>query len=209
MIDAMVENELPDKPTIGQRLRSWKWWVYGDMHSKPLEKPPKGLRLQLFIGIFGWLFIAVHPWVTTWINRNPPPFSELQVAHGKVVGTDFKNPHLVLQLDNGEVLKLEYPSFMNTYGRTSAGIRKFGNDNAKVLGCRGTVWFDVPRYTLWRRYRVWQISCDDRDIGASYDEIIFSSGDMSLVLFGFGAFILIPMVTALWFVRFRRGYYER
>ena len=62
---------------------------------------------------------------------------------------------------------------------------------------------------LWKRYRVWQIHCDDRDVSASYEEIIFDSEGMGLVFFGITAFILMPFLMALWFVRFMRGYYER
>lgn len=207
MNNLAIDAEQPVKPPLRQRMRSWKWWVYGDMNSKPLEKPPKGVRLQFSIGIIFWIVIAVQPCVSTWINRHPPKFSELQVAHGLVTSTNEKNPHLRLRLNNGDVLAMEYPSFMNNYGRTSAGPRKLGINNAKVLGCRATVWFDIPRYTLWQRYRVWQITCDDRDEGASYDEIIFSSGDMGLVFFGISAFILIPLLMALRFVRSMRGYY--
>lgn len=209
MSNLAIETEQPAKPRLRQRLRSWKWWVYGDMNSKPLEKPPKGFRFQLFIGILFWLFIAVHPCISTWINRHPPKFSDLQVAHGIVISTNEKNPHLRIRLDNGEVLAMEYPSFMNNYGRTSAGPKKLGANNANVLGCRATVWFDIPRYTLWKRYRVWQIHCDDRDVSASYEEIIFDSEGMGLVFFGITAFILMPFLMALWFVRFMRGYYER
>lgn len=189
-------------------MRSWKWWVYGDINSQSQVKPLKVYRRQLFICIFGWIFIAAHPWLSTWINRNPPKFSDLQIAHGKVISTHYKNPHLILCEDSGEILEMEFPSFMNNYGRSTVAIRKFGKDNKNALGCRATVWFDTPSYTLWQRYRVWQFKCDDRELSASYNQIINNSGDMGLVLYGFGAFILYPLLTAMWFVRFMRGSYD-
>lgn len=103
---AMPDNA-PAKPPWGVRLRSWKWWVYGDVNSQLREKPPKGYYFQIAIAIVLWVAIAGHPWITTWVNRHPPAFSSLEITKGTVVRTSRKSPHLDLRLDSGEILNME------------------------------------------------------------------------------------------------------
>lgn len=194
------------KPLLRQRLRSWKWWVYGDINSQPLEKPPKGFLFKILLGGATWLLIAGHPWVITWLNSNPPEFSSLQIATGLVIHTNRKNPQIGLRLESGQILEMEFPGFLNTYGTTSSGIRSLGFNNQKVFGCRATVWFDIPRYSLWRRYRIWQIACEDGKVIASYGEIT-NSIQWDLLDAAIFAFLIMPLLMALTLARHKRGFY--
>jgi len=206
--DEVSRGDTPAKPSLCERLRSWKWWLYGDMNSQPRDRPPKGYYFQIALAVALWFFIAGHPWLTTWINRHPPEFSSLETVRGTVVRTSRKSPHLDLRLDNGKILNMEFPGFLNTYGSSPGGTRGLGSNNEKILGCTATVWFDVPRYTLWERYRVWQITCDDGHAGATYSELVAESS-MSLAFSGVAAFIGLPFLLFIYFIRYRRGYYER
>lgn len=58
----------PPKPPLSTRIRSWKWWVYGDMHSQPRVKPPKGFNVQLAIAFAVCWTFYLHP---TTVNANP------------------------------------------------------------------------------------------------------------------------------------------
>lgn len=122
--------------------------------------------------------------------------------------TSRKSPHLALKLSDGQILDMEYPGFLNTYGSSPGGTQGLGPDNRNVLGCAATVWFDIPRYTLWKRYRVWQIICDRGQPGATYGELR-SESSMSLTFYGTAAFFVLPLLMAIWLIRYRRGYYER
>lgn len=209
-MNSVKKSPTPDstKPSIGVRLRSWRWWVYGDMNSPPREKPPKEFYFHLVFGLFLWIFIAVHPWLSTWMNRHPPEFSSLESVRGAVVHTSRKSPHLGLKLDDGRILDMEYPGFLNTYGSSPGGTKGLGHDNEKVLGCVATVWFDVPKYTLWQRYRIWQIVCDNKQAGATYSELVAESW-MDLTLRALVAFFVIPLGVGIWSIRYLRKYYER
>lgn len=200
----------PSKPSIGVRLRSWKWWVYGDANSQPRERPPKGFYFQLAFGVVLWTLIAGHPWLTSWINRHPPEFSSLEMARGVVVRTARKNPHLDLRLPSGVILNMEFPVFLNTLGSLPGGTGKLGNYNEQLLGCNATVWFDVPRYTPWKRYRVWQVVCENAQTAAFYSEIVSgTSWSLDLTLDGIFVFLVLPFGMGIWLIRYRRGYYER
>ncbi len=209
MSDAMTVIKQSPKPPLGQRLRSWKWWVYGDMSSQPLEKAPKGYRLNICLGIAIWLSLGVYPWIDSWINRHPPEFSSLQSVRGVITNTSRKSPQFILQLTTGERVRLEYQGFLGIYGRETGLMRRLGDENQNVLGCSATVWFDVPRFTLWKRNRVWQIACDNSPHGASYENFreYFKKWNR-LIYWGVIIFFLIPLGMAIISIRFRRGFYD-
>ena len=104
-------TEKPPKPPWRVRLRSWKWWVYGDAYSQPLDKLPKGFYKSLAIATTAWVLIAFHPWVTTLMNREPPAFDTLKVVQGIIVATAEKNPHVILKTREGVNLEMEFPVF--------------------------------------------------------------------------------------------------
>lgn len=210
MSNVGINTEQPAKPPLRQRLRSWKWWVYGDLNSMPRDKPPKGYLAQFFIGIFFWVLLGIHPWVVTWINSQPPSFSKLQIARGMVTYTSRKSPHLGIKTEAGENLRMEYPGFLTNYGSSPGGTRNLGSDNERVLGCVATVWFDVPEFTLWTRRRVWQITCDNGQASALYPDLVaISSGSMGLNFWAVVIFFVMPFLIFIYLIRYRRGYYER
>ncbi len=203
-------KERTKKPPLGKRLRSWKWWIYGDMQSKPKKDIPNGHIYNVVVGSLGWILLGVQPWITTWINRVPPDFSTLKKVHGKIINAHEKSPHVVLKTDSGTVFKFDYPGFLIVYPRASGSMEKLGDQNRNVLGCKATVWFDIPRYTLWTRHRLWQIACDDGRAAASYQDFLEDlDSRLALRWWGFVIFIFMPSGGMLIILRSRRGFYER
>jgi len=201
-------HERPPKPPWRIRLTSWKWWVYGDAYSQPLEKLPKGFYTQLGIAVTLWVVIAFHPWVTTWINREPPPFDQLQVVEGTIHTTYEKNPHVIFKTRDGRNLEMEFPVFLNTLGQQapSAGIKNLGKFNRNLVGCQGRIWYDVPVGTLWTRYRIWQVECPNLGVSVPYQVI---SQYLALLGFaGFFVFFFIPLLLSSIFFRMSRGNYR-
>lgn len=204
-----VPVNAPEKPSWGVRLRSWKWWVYGAVNSQPREKPPKGYYFQIAMAVALWAVIAGHPWLTTWINRHPPELSSLEMVKGTVVRTARKSPHLGLRLENGEIRDIEFPVFLNTYGGVARTFRHLpGNYNGDFMDCEATVWFDMPKYTLWKRYRIWQVICANSPVRVNYEQIV-AEDRMFFVFTGVVAFVALPFLLLIYFIRYRRGYYER
>lgn len=206
MSNVVIEIEQAAKPPLRQRLCSWKWWVYGDMNSQPLEKPLNPHWFEIIFCFCIWFFIFFQPWVATWLNRNPPSFESLQRVHGKVIRTGEFAPQFSVRLDSGEVLNLDYPDFLGYNGRHDTWMKKLGYRSGNVAGCYANVWYDSPRFTLNTRNRIWQIKCDHRLISANYTDFLKMFEDRkSLVSNGFFAFIFFPLLMALATARQRRG----
>ncbi len=207
---AISKVEKPVKPPLRVRIRSWKWWVYGDINSQPRKDIPNSHIYNVVVGSLIWVVLAFYPWIVTWINRIPPGFSSLKTLHGEIISSHEKSPHFVMRSDNGEIFKFDYPGFLIIYPRAVGSMEKLGEQNRNVLGCKATIWFDAPRYTMWNRYRVWQIACDDGAAGATYHDFLQDlKKRLALRWWGFIIFVFMPVGGALIFARSRRGYYER
>lgn len=202
-----IKTDKRPKPPWGVRLRSWKWWVYGDAYSQPLDKLPKGFYGQVFFVVALWVVIAFHPWVTTFINRKPPPFEQLQMVEGTIHTTYEKNPHVILKTRDGRNLEMEFPVFLNTLGSqmASANIRNLGRFNRNLLGCNGHIWYDVPAGTLWTRYRIWQIECQNLGLTVPYS--VVRQYDEPLWFAAIFAFFLMPFCFLSILFRMSRGNY--
>jgi hypothetical protein len=169
---------------------------------------PKGFYKSLAIATTAWVLIAFHPWVTTYIHREPPPFDQLKLVEGTIHTTREKNPHVTLKTREGVNMSMEFPVFLNTLGQqTPRGIiRNLGQFNRNLVGCRGTVWYDIPVGTLWTRYRIWQVECPNLGLTVPYAEV--SRSDPGLWLAGFFVFFLMPLMGASIFFRMSRGNYR-
>ena len=202
-----TQTDKRPKPPWGVRLRSWKWWVYGDAYSQPLDKLPKGFYGQVFFVVALWVVIAFHPWVTTFINRKPPPFEQLHMVEGTIHTTYEKNPHVILKTRDGRNLEMEFPVFLNTLKSLPTGVRGLGRFNRDLLGCDGKVWYDVPMGTLWTRYRIWQIECANFPYRVPYQRVVFES-DSGLGFFSIFVFFFLPLMGASILFRMSRGNYK-
>ena len=201
-------TEKPPKPPWRIRLASWKWWVYGDAYSQPLEKLPKGFYLQVSIAATLWVVIAFHPWVTTYINREPPSFEQLKVVEGAIHTTYEKNPHVIFKTRDGRNLEMEFPVFLNTLGKQipPANIRNLGKFNRNLVGCEGRIWYDVPVGTLWTRYRIWQVECPNLGLSVPYEVVKKFPERLSIpAIF---VFFLMPIGFLSIFFRMSRGNYR-
>ena len=202
-----TQTDKRPKPPWGVRLRSWKWWVYGDAYSQPLDKLPKGFYGQVFFVVALWVVIAFHPWVTTFINRKPPPFEQLHMVEGTIHTTYEKNPHVILKTRDGRNLEMEFPVFLNTLKSLPTGVRGLGRFNRDLLGCDGKVWYDVPAGTLWTRYRIWQIECANFPYRVTYQKVSTES-DSGLGFFAIFVFLLMPLGFLSILFRMSRGNYR-
>lgn len=205
MNDLSIVNQANSMPTLAEKLRSWKWWVYGEINPLPLEKTPWHYYAILVTDIVFWLAFFLHPWAATLINREAPALSTLQTVHGKVINTSGRAPHLWLETDNGSRLQMSFPTFQIDLLRPTGGAKSLGPGNASVRGCQATVWFDKPRYTLFENYRIWQIRCDDGSEGASYEEIAAEAGlNDWLVWTGIMGFLVFPLFAFVYLERSKR-----
>ena len=202
-----TQTDKRPKPAWGVRLRSWKWWVYGDAYSQPLDKLPKGFYGQVFFVVALWVVIAFHPWVTTFINRKPPPFEQLHMVEGTIHTTYEKNPHVILKTRDGRNLEMEFPVFLNTLKSSPSTLRGLGTFNRNLLGCDGYVWYDIPIGTLWKRYRIWSIKCTNFPLDIPYIKTIQES-NLGLIFYASAVFLVLPLGLLSILFRMSRGNYR-
>lgn len=204
MNNTAVVNQPENEPSLAVKIRSWKWWVYGEMNPQGLDKTTWHYYAILFTEVAFWLVFFLHPWMATWLNREPPALSNLQVVHGKVINTSGRAPHLWLEMENGSKLRMNFPTFLIDLQFPPGGAKSLGPVNASVRGCQAKVWFDKPRYTLFENYRIWQIRCDDSSEGASYKEIVAEAGlNDWLIWTGILGFLLYPLFAFIYLARMK------
>jgi hypothetical protein len=198
----------PPKPPWRIRLTSWKWWVYGDAFSQPLEQLPKGFYTQVTVLVTAWIVIAFHPWITTLINSEPPPFDQLKAVEGTIATTYEKDPHVVFKTHDGRRLEMEFPVFLNTVGKQMppADIRNLGKFNRNLVGCEGRIWYDIPVGTLWTRYRIWQVDCPNLGLAVPYT--VVSKYKEPLWFAAIFVFFFLPLMGASILFRSSRGNYR-
>ncbi len=110
MSDNPMAIHSDNKPPLAVKLRSWKWWVYGDMDSQPLEKPLRMSRKDICVNAVVYLLHCCYPFLATCVNRNPPDFNELKTAEGEVIGAGLNAPQIRMKLESGQRLRLTLPS---------------------------------------------------------------------------------------------------
>jgi hypothetical protein len=206
--DSIIPGNTPDTPKTPWRVRltSWKWWVYGDAYSQPLDKLPKGFYGQLALAVGLWVLIAFHPWVSTFINLKPPPVEQLQVIEGNVTSTRDKNPHVMFKTRDGRRLEMEFPVFLNTLGSQTTSVSGLGQFNRNLMGCEGRIWYDIPVGTLWTRYRIWQVECENLGVLVPYATV--NQPKNTLGFSAFFVFLLMPLGLLSIFLRMSRGNYK-
>lgn len=198
----------PSKPPWSVRLTSWKWWVYGDAHSQPLERLPRGFYWQVAVSLVLWVVIAFHPWLTTYINRDVPKLNTLSVVEGTVINTFERDPHVLFITHDGQSLEMEFPVFLNTLGTQipTARLKYLGLFHRNLVGCEGRIWYDVPVGTLWKRYRIWQIECQHENISVPY--LSLTEFDANALRFSaFFVFFFLPLGLLSILFRSSRGNY--
>ena len=198
-------NTAQTEPSLSVKMRSWKWWVYGEINPQPLAKTPWHYYALLVTDILFWLVFILLPWTATWVNREPPALSTLQSVHGRVIDTRGRGPHVRIVSDDGSHLQMMFPTFLSDLLSPSGGAKSLGPANASVRGCQATVWFDKPRYMLFENYRIWQIRCDDGSEEASYDDIVAEAGlTYWLIWTGIMGFLVFPLLAFIYLERSKR-----
>jgi hypothetical protein len=134
----------------------------------------KLLRNEYFTWLFAltfWLLLVAQPMTSTFfINLNPPDETQLKDVRGEVIDTKNKDPHLTVKLENGEVLKYEFPVFLNSFG-SSAFNTQFGKNNEQLMGCKAIMKISNPKFTYYERRRIWEISCENSSSKLSREKI--------------------------------------
>ncbi len=209
-VELFSELNEDTKPPLRLRLRSWKWWVYGEIAPRPAGPAPSCFYPVLVLDIVLWLLLCVYPWSATWINRQPPDIYSLQPVSMTVTQASRNSPQLTLKLPDGRLAEVEFPTYLNPFFNHDSASPVLAAARENLQGCTGKVWLDLPSHTLFNVYRVWQVDCDRPDASVYYHQVVHGS-DLAgtLVTMGLLSFVLIPLLGTIWLVRVRRGLLDR
>lgn len=208
--DGEVE-EGKKKPPLRKRLRSWKWWVFGDMDSEPLDQPLRMGKREIVVNAAFYLLFCCYPFAATWVNWRPLLLTEVRGVHGVVVRTSSQAPQIRMKLDTRQMLNLTIPQGYWLSKKPETGeLESLGEHNAEIAGCHATAWYSEAHVYILERKHLQQIYCHDRPAGANYGEFVrFFEESKKLKLHSVMTFVLIPLFWWLYVVRYRRGCYTK
>ncbi|MBG7617926.1 hypothetical protein I5R65_00475 [Herbaspirillum sp. AP02] len=110
------------------------------------------------------LFIAPE-FVNQW-NRVPDP-STLQTLQVRILHTQLTEPHLFVELPNGERRQMEWPVDISAGGRFRTHV--WTDAQRKSLpGCMATVQGAPLKLTLTDRFRIWALDCPEQHISITF-----------------------------------------
>ena len=111
------------------------------------------------------LFI-VPECVNQW-NRVPDP-ATLQTLQVRILYTQLTEPHLFVELPNGERRQMEWPVAVGAGGRFRSS-NWTDTQRQSLPGCRATVQGAPLKMTLTARFRIWALECPEKNISISFD----------------------------------------
>lgn len=61
MSDLSTIEQPQIEPVLSVKLRSWKWWIYGELDPKPVMRTPSYFYPLLLLDLVLWFLLCVHP----------------------------------------------------------------------------------------------------------------------------------------------------
>lgn len=159
---------------------------------------------------FSWgmllsLGLLIPECINQW-NRVPDP-ATLQTLQVRVLHTQLTEPHLFVELPDGERRQMEWPVNISAGG----GFRSYAWTDAQrksLPGCLATVQGAPLELTLTRRFRVWALDCPEQDISISFRSTSKSHPKRLTARLLIGLCLLVPyyLLYLFIFLREKRGH---
>ncbi len=150
------------------------------------------------------LFI-VPEFVNQW-NRVPDP-STLQILQVRILQTQQTEPHLFVELPNGQRREMEWPISVNKR-RRSRSYDWTDAQRQSLPGCLATVQGAPLKLTLTKRFRIWALDCPEKNISINFNTTSknFSKDLTASVVIGLCLFIPYYLLYVFIFLREKRGH---
>ena len=143
--------------------------------------------------------------VNQW-NRVPDP-STLQTLQVRILYTQVTEPHLFVELPDGERRQMEWPIILSPKGRFRTYV--WTDDQRKSLpGCLATIQGAPLKLTITQRFRVWTLDCPEKAISINFDNTSKNHSENLSIRLVLGLFVLIPyyLFYGFIFLREKRGH---
>lgn len=134
--------------------------------------------------------------LATYLNPMPEK-SELVRIPIRVLSVQERDPHLLVQIENGEKRTMEFP--VEIVALRPKAFNGLDDSLKKQLpGCIGQVSGRPIRYVLGDRFQIWQLRCGD--VNLSYEQIaqyrqghISDENELTFYYFLFTLFVMCPL----------------
>ncbi|MET3432231.1 hypothetical protein ABIC71_001717 [Herbaspirillum seropedicae] len=167
---------------------------------------PFWLRHRVFlVGMFTSLALLVAPeFVNQW-NRVPDP-ATLQTLQVRILRTDLTEPHLLVELPDGQRQSMEWPVDIGLRGRFISHAWTDAQRES-LPGCMATVQGAPLKLTLTKRFRIWSLDCPEKNISINFNTTSKSHAERLLpsLLIALCIFLPCGLLQTLVFLREKRG----
>lgn len=164
---------------------------------------------SVVIWLGGWLIFFPYPIAVDLLNLQPDA-RLTKTVQAKVLQTRESDPHLLLELPNGERVSAYWPTDLAIL----KSFRFYGwtrEERLALVGCEATVVLSPIKYWVWfQQQRVWALHCPDTRFEATLAQTqsrlatnVFDIGKWMLGSF-FSLFVLAPL-GFVFYLRERRG----
>ena len=155
--------------------------------------------------LFSWgmllsMGLLIPECVNQW-NRVPDP-ATLQTLQVRILHTQLTEPHLFVELPDGERRQMEWPVIVSAGGR----FRSHDWTDAQrqsLPGCLAKVQGAPLKLTLTERFRIWALDCPERNISISFNTTSKSHSEGLTTRLEIGLFVVIPYYLFYLFIFFR------
>ncbi|MCI1014357.1 hypothetical protein HWE04_10890 [Herbaspirillum sp. C7C2] len=150
------------------------------------------------------VLLIIPECVNQW-NRVPDP-ATLQTLQVRILHTQLTEPHLFVELPNGERRQMEWPIIVSAGGR----FRSYEWTDAQrqsLPGCMATIQGAPLKLTLTKRFRIWAINCPEKNLSISFNSTSKSHSERLTARLAMGLFVLVPcyLFYSVIFLREKRG----
>nr|WP_198980736.1 hypothetical protein [Herbaspirillum sp. ASV7] len=151
------------------------------------------------------VFIILPECVNQW-NRVPDP-ATLQTLQVRLLYTQLTEPHLFVELPDGERRQMEWPITISLRGRFRTYVWTDAQRQS-LPGCLATVQGAPLKLTPTERFRVWALDCPEKNISISFDTTSkpFPQDLADRLVIGLVFFIPYCLFYVVIFLREKRGH---
>ncbi|WP_443115557.1 hypothetical protein [Herbaspirillum seropedicae] len=158
------------------------------------------------LGMLLSLTLVIAPeFVNQW-NRVPDPLT-LQTLQVRILYTQQTEPHLFVELLNGQRRQMEWPINVSVGGRFRS--HEWTDAQRQSLpGCMATVQGTPLKLTLTERFRIWALECPEQNISINFQTTSKSHSKRLTASLVIVLSLLIPyyLLYAFVFLREKRGH---
>lgn len=207
-------NEGSERTSFLRKVFSSNWWWYGQVNPDPKKLPapearPRLWRNYLWTGIIAWAVLLFFPTTSSLLNYEIPDERDFLTLRGEVVETSLRSPHMNIKLNDGHILKAEFPVQINLLRGVTTELFK-EPVHKLVLTCKNIVVSGVYlRYLPVDRFRIWDFSCENGAFFVPKSEIKkkWLAGRLGMHLYIVGlCWIFLPLFLFTYYLKERKNY---